>query len=29
MTETHKRTRYDHKGEAEKDDEYAVDRKRL
>ncbi|KAG9388485.1 TUDOR multi-domain protein [Pyrenophora tritici-repentis] len=29
MTETHKRTRYDHKGDAEKDEEYAADRKRM
>ena len=27
MTETHKRQRYDHKGDAEKDEEYSADRK--
>ncbi|KAL1801725.1 hypothetical protein ACET3X_002067 [Alternaria dauci] len=29
MTETHKRQRYDHKGDAEKDEEYSADRKRF
>jgi survival-of-motor-neuron-related-splicing factor 30 len=29
MTETHKRQRYDHKADAEKDDEYPAERKRF
>jgi survival-of-motor-neuron-related-splicing factor 30 len=29
MTETHKRQRYDHKGDAEKDEEYSADRERF
>ncbi|CAG5139502.1 uncharacterized protein ALTATR162_LOCUS503 [Alternaria atra] len=29
MTETHKRQRYDHKADADKDDEYSADRKRF
>jgi survival-of-motor-neuron-related-splicing factor 30 len=29
MTETHKRQRYDHKADGDKDDEYSADRKRF